>query len=217
LGFSQATDCAITLPLMDEIPSKRNSLRDVKTHGTFSSYAQFFSIIKKHESEIVFQFNARFFKFYNRILNRVRPNEDATLIFFYIESFDGVFGVFLRNEHPQNMEEVQVATIKLERNYLSTCELPLIHVPHQPVKVTPLDDIQPLVVTKVQEACVIEDEPQLAPYQVPKDEQEGDSPISGELEPIVAPFESHAEFQEDEGEYLNTQDCSLVPLINEYE
>jgi hypothetical protein len=40
-----------------------------------------FSIIKKHESETLFQFNARFSKFYNRIPNRVRPSEVATLIF----------------------------------------------------------------------------------------------------------------------------------------
>jgi hypothetical protein len=30
-------------------------------------------------------------------------------------------------------------------------------------------------------------------------------------------FESHAEFQEDEGEDLNTQECSLVPPISEDE
>jgi hypothetical protein len=41
---------------------------------------------------------------------------------------------------------------------------------NQLVKVTPLDDLQPLVVTEVQEVCVIEDEPQLALYQVPRDE-----------------------------------------------
>ena len=72
-----------------------------------------FSIIKKHESETVFQFNTRFSKFYNRIPNRVRLNEVAALI-YYLEAFDGIFGVFLKNEDPQNMEEAQVVTIKLE-------------------------------------------------------------------------------------------------------
>jgi hypothetical protein len=75
------------------------------------------------------------------------------------------------------------------------------------MKVTPLDDLQPLVVIEVQEVCVIEDEPQLAPYQVPRDKQVGDSTISDDPEPIASPFESHAEFQEDEGEDLNTQEC----------
>jgi hypothetical protein len=149
--------------------------RWANTHDIFF-LCTVFSIIKKHESETVCQFNARFFKFYNRIPYRVRPNEDVALI-YYLEAFDGIFGVFLRNEDPQNLEEAQAAAIKLERNHLAACELPPIHVPDQPVKVTPLDDLQPLVVTEVQEVCVIEDEPQLAPCQVPKDEQEGDSPI----------------------------------------
>jgi hypothetical protein len=131
----------------------------------------------------------------------VRPNEVAALI-YYLEAFDGVF---LRNEDPQNLEEVQAATVKLERNYLAACELLSIHVPDQPVKVTPLDDLQPLVVIEVQEVCVIEDEPQLAPYQVPIDEQKGVSPILDHQEPEAAQFESHAEFQEDEGEDVITQ------------
>jgi hypothetical protein len=36
-------------------------------------------------------------------------------------------------------------------------------------------------------------------------------------EPIAAPVESYALFQEDEGEDLHTHDCSLVPLISEDE
>jgi hypothetical protein len=49
----------------------------------------------------------------------------------------------------------------------------------------------------VQEFYVIEDEPQLAPCQAPKDEHEGDSPILDDLEPIATPIESQVEFQED--------------------
>jgi hypothetical protein len=165
-----------------------------------------FSINKKHENDTVLQFNARFFRFYNRIPYRVRPNEVVALI-YYLEAFDGIFGVCFKNEDPQSLEEVQDFAIKLERNYLAACALPLIHVPDQLVKVTPLDDLQPVVVTEIQEVCVIEDEPQLALYQVPRDEQEGDSPILDDPKPIVAPFESHAEFQEDEGENLKTQEC----------
>jgi hypothetical protein len=146
----------------------------------------------------------------------VRPNEIVSLI-YYLEAFDDISGVFLRNEDPQNWEEAQVAAIKLERNHLVACELPPIHVPDQLVKIIPLDDLQPLVVTKVQEVRVIKDEPQLAPCQVLKDDQEGDSPILDDLEPIVAPFESHAEFQEDECEYVITLECSWVPPITEDE
>jgi hypothetical protein len=77
--------------------------RWANTHNVFF-LCTVFSIIKKHESETIFQFNARFSKFYNRIPNRVRPNEVVALI-FYLEAFDGTFGVFLRNEDPQNLEE----------------------------------------------------------------------------------------------------------------
>jgi hypothetical protein len=112
-------------------------------------------------------------------------------LIYYLEAFDGVF---LRNEDPQNLEEAQVSAVKLERSYLASCELPPIHVLAQPMKVTPLDDLQPLVVIEVQEVCVIEDELQLAPYQVPRDEQEGDSPILDDQEPKAALFESHVEF-----------------------
>jgi hypothetical protein len=52
-----------------------------------------FSIIKKHESETIFQFNACFFKFYNRIPNKVRPNEVVALI-YYLNAFDGIFWCF---------------------------------------------------------------------------------------------------------------------------
>jgi hypothetical protein len=111
---------------------------------------------------------------------------------------------FLRNEGPQNLEKVQATAIKLEINYLVAHELPPIHVLDQLVKVTPLDDLQPLVVTKVQEVCVIEDKSTLAPYQVLRDEQKGDYPILDDPELIITPFESHIEFKEDEGEDLNT-------------
>jgi hypothetical protein len=68
-------------------------------------------------------------------------------LIYYPEAFDGIFGVSLKNEGPQNLEEAKTAAIKLERNYLAAFELPPIHVLDQLVKITPLDDLQPLVVT----------------------------------------------------------------------
>jgi hypothetical protein len=41
--------------------------------------------------------------------------------------------------------------------------------------------------------------------------------ILDDPEPIATPIESQDEFQEDEGEDLNTQECSLVPPISEDE
>jgi hypothetical protein len=54
-------------------------------------------------------------------------------------------------------------------------------------------------------------------HQVPIDEWD-DGPLGlDDQEPIIVPLEPDTEFQEDEGEDLNTQECSLVPLISEDE
>jgi hypothetical protein len=114
-------------------------------------------------------------------------------------------GIFLRNKEPRTLEEAHVDVIKLETNFMATYGF------------IPIHEFQLTIVKALQESCVIEDEPQLALYQVPRDEQEGYSPILDDIEPTTTPFESHAEFQEDEGEDLNTQECSLVPPISEDE
>jgi hypothetical protein len=35
---------------------------------------------------------------------------------YYLDTYDGIFRMFLRNKNPQNLEEAQVVAIKLE-NY----------------------------------------------------------------------------------------------------
>jgi hypothetical protein len=65
----------------------------------------------------------------------------------------------------------------------------------------------------VQEILVIKDEPQLAPCQVPRYKHDDHGPRLDDSEPIVASFELHAEFQEDEREDLNTRECLLVHLV----
>jgi hypothetical protein len=126
-------------------------------------------------------------------------------LIFYLEAFDGILGVFLRNKEPRTLEEAQVDAIKLERDFMAAYDFISIH------------DFQLPIVNAVEEVYVIEDEPQLAPYQVPREEQVDDDSGLDDLEPIAAPFESQAEFQEDEGEDLNTQECSMVPPISEDE
>jgi hypothetical protein len=49
-----------------------------------------------------------------------------------------------------------------------------------------IHDFQPPIVKVVQGVCVIKYEPQLALYQVPRDEHEGYSPILDDPKPIVA-------------------------------
>jgi hypothetical protein len=60
-------------------------------------------------------------------------------------------------------------------------------------------------------------EENLSCCQISREEQVDNDSGSDDPEPIVAPFESQTEFKEDEGEYLNTQECSLVPPIREDE
>jgi hypothetical protein len=115
-----------------------------------------FSIIKKLESETVFQFKARFSRFYNRIPNTARANEADALI-YYFEAFDGIFGIFLESKEPQTLEEAQAPAIMLGGHFLAAYGF------------LPLHDFQPLVATEVQEILDIEDKPQLAPCQIPRD------------------------------------------------
>jgi hypothetical protein len=67
-------------------------------------------------------------------------------LIFYLEAFDGLFGIFFRSKEPQNMEEARATTIKLERQFLAAYGFLLIH------------DFQPSVATGVQEVLDIEDE-----------------------------------------------------------
>jgi hypothetical protein len=54
----------------------------------------------------------------------------------------------------------------------------------------------------------------LALCQIPRDEQVDDSSGLDDQEIVVAPLEPHVEVHGNEGEDLNTQECSLVPPIS---
>jgi hypothetical protein len=58
----------------------------------------------------------------------------AFALIYYLEAYDGILGMFFRDEDPQNMEEAQDAAIKVERIFLAVNKFPLIHVPDQPVR-----------------------------------------------------------------------------------
>jgi hypothetical protein len=74
-----------------------------------------FSLIKRNENESMEEFNSRFMKSYNRIPQTVRPNPASALI-FYIEQFDGLFSVFLKQE-PQELEGAFREAIKMEKHF----------------------------------------------------------------------------------------------------
>jgi hypothetical protein len=82
-----------------------------------------------------------------RIPTAIRPN-DVVVLMYCPESYDGILRIFLKNKDLHNVEEAQVVSIKLERNFLAAYKFPPIHVSKQLVKVTPFNDLQPSVVTR---------------------------------------------------------------------
>jgi len=151
------------------------------------------------------EFNTCFSKTYYRIPNAERPNAAMALL-YYLETYDGIFGILLREKDLHNLEEAQAVAIKLERNILAAYRFPSIHVPNQLVKVTPFNDIQPLVEFLVIEKGQID---QLAPYQGPGDKHDNNDSCLDAHEPIVTPLESYAEFHEDEDDELSFQARSI--------
>jgi hypothetical protein len=107
-----------------------------------SSLINAFTHIKKNWDETFIDFNARLSKNYYKFPITIRPNVVCAFI-FYLEAFDGILGIFLRNKEPQTLEEVQVVPIKLERDFMATNGFILIH------------DFQLPIVKVVQEVCII--------------------------------------------------------------
>jgi hypothetical protein len=93
------------------------------------------------------KFNTYFFKTYHRIPIVARPNIAMDLL-YYLETYDGICGIFLKEKYIHNLEKAQVISPKLESNILLAYRFPLIHVLDQPGKVTPFNDIQPSVVMR---------------------------------------------------------------------
>jgi hypothetical protein len=91
-----------------------------------SSLINVFTHIKKNGDETVTDFNARFSKNYYKFPITIRPN-DACALIFYLEAFDGILGIFLRNKEPQTLEEAQVVAIKLERDFMAAYGFIPIH------------------------------------------------------------------------------------------
>jgi hypothetical protein len=76
------------------------------------------SFIKKDENESMEEFNSRFMKAYYKIPHTVRPNLASALI-FYIEQFDGLFGVFLKQKEPRDLESTFKEALKIEKHFVT--------------------------------------------------------------------------------------------------
>jgi hypothetical protein len=57
-------------------------------------------------------------KSYNKIPQIVRSNPASALI-FYIEQFDGLFSVFLKQKEPQDLEGAFREAINMEKHFTS--------------------------------------------------------------------------------------------------
>jgi hypothetical protein len=77
-----------------------------------------FSLIKKNENKSMEEFNSRFMKAYYKIPQTVRPNPASALI-FYIEQFDGLFSVFLKQKEPHDLESAFKEALKMEKHFVT--------------------------------------------------------------------------------------------------
>jgi hypothetical protein len=77
-----------------------------------------FSLIKKDENKSMEEFNSHFMKAYYKIPHNVRPNLVSALI-FYIEQFDGLFGVFLKQKEPHDLESTFKEALKMEKYFIT--------------------------------------------------------------------------------------------------
>jgi hypothetical protein len=89
------------------------------TNRTMLFLLKSFSLIKKDENESMEEFNSRFMKAYYKIPHTVRPNLASALI-FYIEQFDGLFGVFLKQKEPHDLEGAFKEAFKMEKHFVTT-------------------------------------------------------------------------------------------------
>jgi len=64
------------------------------------------SEMKKKENETVKEFDTRFERLLQQILDNIIPKKDA-LLFIYVNDYHGKFGFILKDRHPTSLEEVQ--------------------------------------------------------------------------------------------------------------
>jgi hypothetical protein len=74
-----------------------------------------FSNINKQENETVLEFNTRFSKAYHKIPNTIRPPNAEFALISYLEKFDGILGVLIRQKEPQTLDVAFNEAIK-QRN-----------------------------------------------------------------------------------------------------
>jgi hypothetical protein len=65
------------------------------------------------------EFDAHFSKVYHIILASIRPNFVMDLI-YYLETFYGIFGIFLRDKDPQTMDVLFFVALEKEKHIMAS-------------------------------------------------------------------------------------------------
>jgi hypothetical protein len=85
-----------------------------------------FTDLNKKENEIVLEFNTRFAKAYHKIPATLKPNVEFALI-SYLEKFDGILGVLIRQKEPTSLDVAYQVAITTEKHLslASKAQVPL--------------------------------------------------------------------------------------------
>jgi hypothetical protein len=73
--------------------------------------------IKNKENDMVNEFDGRFRKLINKILDKIKPKDDVILL-QYTKAYEGQFGLMLRDKFPTTLELGEDWAIKIEENML---------------------------------------------------------------------------------------------------
>lgn len=74
-----------------------------------------FKEVKKKEDETIMEFNTRFQKLIDKIHKDIRPQENVALL-YYVNAFEGNFGLLLRDKVPKDLKEAQEMEEKIKGN-----------------------------------------------------------------------------------------------------
>jgi hypothetical protein len=74
---------------------------------------------KENENETIEEFNKRFNQITQKLHQDIKPPK-ATILIYYLDSFDGELGFQIREKDPQNLRVAQELAIKIEKNMMTS-------------------------------------------------------------------------------------------------
>jgi hypothetical protein len=172
-----------------------------------------FFALKGGKDENILEFHFIFINANNRIPTKYRPRN---VMWKYASTFEPEFRDLFLKQGPTNLGQAFLVAQRIEEYFSIVQGLwELVDIIEE--RYNGIIPASLLSVAQDLQERVVAIQENLSCYQVPRDEQDDDDSYLNDQEPVVAPLESYAEFQEDEGEDLNAQECSLVPSISDDE